>query len=89
MRHALPAATAALFFGLSAASAGVLPANLDTVHASSVNRPHARAKEEGRAVASRAGTWIAPGAAYRRPADNGYHDPRFSLQQDEIYSQRF
>ena len=100
MRQAFLIGTATLLVGVGAISANALPINKDASPYFQANPQHAGPPygpsaawpmQEGRAVDSGAGYWGAPAGddAYRRPTDNGYHDPRFSLQQDEIYDGRF
>ena len=100
MRLSFLAAAAALLLSVGATGANALTLNDGTSTKLSAShcqrlRPSYGATAawtmlEARAVDSRAGYWGArQDDVYRRPTDNGYHDPRFSLQQDEIYNGRF
>jgi len=59
-------------------------------HERSSYRAVPAATQEGRASYSQGDDLRALGDELRRrPTDSGYHDPAFSLQQDEIYNGRF
>lgn len=98
MRPGFLAGAAALLIGVGVTGANALAFN-DEASAKlfatnrlqpSYGAPAAQATPQARVPDAGAGYWGAlRDDPYRRPTDNGYHDPRFSLQQDDIYNGRF
>jgi hypothetical protein len=100
MRSILVFGIATLGLALSALSVEALPLNeTGSPHAGVHHRqarplhraaPSGPALYEGRAaIVAGPPRRVLGDEGYHHPTDNGYHDPAFSLQQDEIYNGRF
>jgi hypothetical protein len=99
MRQVYLTGATAFFLGWGAMGANALPMNeeaspnfvADQQQARpSYGPPPASPMQEGRAVFLDGDSPQALGDILRRrPTSNGYHDPAFSRQQDDIYNGRF